>query len=69
MHEVELLVPKELFYDLRQISTMQCNDSEENSVRVHDLTTLSGQCKESADFLNSIILNVLLQIHSASIMY
>lgn len=52
---------------------MQCNDSEEISVGVHDLTTLSGQHKESADFLSSIIFNVLLQVHSgaspASIMY
>lgn len=43
---------------------MQCNDSEEISVGVHDLTTLSGQHKESADFLSSIIFNVLLQVHS-----
>lgn len=42
---------------------MQCNDSEEISVGVHDLMALRGQHKESADFLGSIIFNVLLQVH------
>ncbi|KAK2536395.1 hypothetical protein Q9233_003163 [Columba guinea] len=37
---VELLVPKELFCDFRQISTMQNNYLEKNEVGVYDLMAL-----------------------------